>query len=149
MEDIASSLILKRAVNIKAIATPRWKEEVEQEFQRQISQLDSQIQQLEMQAKRAIAELQKQSLTIPPDQLAQQTQNIQGQVNQKKNEFLQQKNNLLKQLEQVQQVEFGQEVGQGQIESFCRIEKGDNLIQKLRVEIVIRDGVVEEIRGEI
>ncbi|MGK7936933.1 MAG: YlqD family protein, partial [Xenococcaceae cyanobacterium] len=27
--------------------------------------------------------------------------------------------------------------------------KGDNLVKKLNVEVVIRDGVVEEIRGEL
>ncbi|MFM7573800.1 MAG: YlqD family protein, partial [Snowella sp.] len=28
-------------------------------------------------------------------------------------------------------------------------EKGDNLVAKLNVEVVIRDGIVEEIRGEL
>ncbi len=35
------------------------------------------------------------------------------------------------------------------MESFFRIEKGDNLVKKLNVEVVLRDGIVEEIRGEI
>jgi hypothetical protein len=35
------------------------------------------------------------------------------------------------------------------MESFFRIEIGDNLVQKLNVEVVLRDGVVEEIRGDI
>jgi hypothetical protein len=35
------------------------------------------------------------------------------------------------------------------MESFFRLEKGDNLLKKLNVEIVVRDGVVEEIRGDI
>lgn len=46
-------------------------------------------------------------------------------------------------------LELNQEVDQGQIDSFFRIEPGDNLIQKMRVEILLRDGVVEEIRGDI
>ncbi|MFM6220642.1 MAG: YlqD family protein, partial [Dolichospermum sp.] len=29
------------------------------------------------------------------------------------------------------------------------IELGDNLISKMQVEIVLRDGIVEEIRGDI
>ncbi|RMD69733.1 MAG: hypothetical protein D6822_05055, partial [Cyanobacteria bacterium J149] len=42
-----------------------------------------------------------------------------------------------------------QEVVQAQMESFFQIEEGQNLIEKLKVEIVLRDGIVEEIRGEI
>lgn len=42
-----------------------------------------------------------------------------------------------------------QEVNQFQMEGFFRVEIGDNLISKMQVEIVLRDGVVEEIRGDI
>jgi hypothetical protein len=35
------------------------------------------------------------------------------------------------------------------MESFFRIEPGDNLISKMQVEVVLRDGIVEEIRGDI
>jgi hypothetical protein len=46
-------------------------------------------------------------------------------------------------------LEIDQEVSQGQMESFFRIEPGDNLVRKMNVEILLRDGVVEEIRGDI
>jgi hypothetical protein len=52
-------------------------------------------------------------------------------------------------MQQVQFLDLDQEVAQAQMESFFRIEIGDNLVQKLNVEIVLRDGVVEEIRGDI
>ena len=42
-----------------------------------------------------------------------------------------------------------QEVTQGQVESFFRVSQGDNLIKKMQVEILLRDGVIEEIRGEL
>ena len=35
------------------------------------------------------------------------------------------------------------------MESFFRVETGDNLISKMQVEVVLRDGIVEEIRGDI
>ena len=63
--------------------------------------------------------------------------------------MLEQKNQALQQMQQVQLLELNQEVIQGQMESFFRIQKGDNLVQKMAVELVIRDGVVEEIRGEL
>ncbi|NJO93444.1 MAG: hypothetical protein HC820_02065 [Hydrococcus sp. RM1_1_31] len=149
MDDMQTSLLLKRPVTIKVIVTPRWKDEVQQQLQSQIGQLDTQMQQLDMQGQRAIAELQKQSITPPGPQIAQQIDNIQIQVNQKKSELLEKKNQSLQQMQQVQLLELNQEVVQAQMESFFRIEKGENLVQKLNVEIVLRDGVVEEIRGDI
>lgn len=144
-----SKLILKRPVNIKVIVTDRWKEEVVQQLQGQINQLDGNLQALDLQGQRAISEIQKTSIKPPGPQVTQQIENIQGQVNQKKGELLQQKNQLLTQLQQVQSLEQDQEVSQGQMESFFTIEKGQNLIQKLNLEIVVKDGIVEDIRGEI
>lgn len=149
MEEANTSLLLKRPVNVKVIVTTRWKEEMQQQLQAQISQLDNQMQQLDMQGQRAIAEIQKQSISPPGPEVTQQIDNIQLQVNQKKSELLERKNQFLQQMQQVQLLELDQEVVQAQMESFFRIEKGDNLVKKLNVELVIRDGIVEEIRGEI
>jgi exonuclease VII large subunit len=142
-------LLLKRAVNVKAIVTPLWKDEVQQQLQTQINQLDQQLQQLDTQGQRAIAEIQKQSLQPPGPQTLQQIDNIQIQVNQRKSELLEQKNQSLQNLQQVQLLDLDQEVNQFQMEGFFRVEPGDNLISKMQVEIVLRDGIVEEIRGDI
>lgn len=141
-----SNILLKRAVNVKAIVTPRWKEEVQQQLQAQINQIDAQLQQLDMQGQRAISEIQKQPSNL---QVTQQIESVQLQVNQKKSELLEQKNQQLQQLQQVQMLELNQEVNQGQLESFFRVERGDNLVRKMNVEILLRDGIVEEIRGDI
>ncbi|MBR8834244.1 MAG: YlqD family protein [Stigonema ocellatum SAG 48.90 = DSM 106950] len=142
-------LLLKRVVNVKAIVTNLWKDEVQQQLQAQINQLDQQLQQLDVQGQRAVAEIQKQSLQPPGPQTLQQIDNIQVQVNQKKSELLEQKNQSLQNLQQVQFLELDQEVNQFQMESFFRVEPGDNLIGKMQVEIVLRDGIVEEIRGDV
>ena len=143
-----ASLLLKRPVTVKAIVTAQWKEEVTQQLQKQVAQLDQQMQQLEMQGKRTVEEITKQAGTATP-QLKKQTENIQGQVNQKKGEMLEKKNQFLQQLQQIQLLELNQEVVQAQMESFFRLEQGDNLVKKLNIEVVLRDGVVEEIRGEV
>ncbi|MCP6758871.1 hypothetical protein BLD44_028080 [Mastigocladus laminosus UU774] len=142
-------LLLKRVVNIKAIVTPLWKEEVQQQLQAQINQIDQQLQQLDIQGQRAVAEVQKQTLQPPGPQALQQIESIQYQVNQKKSELLEQKNQSLQNLQQVQLLELDQEVNQFQMEGFFRVEPGDNLISKMQVEVVLRDGVVEEIRGDV
>jgi YlqD protein len=147
--DVSKQLLLKRSVNVKAVVTPLWKEEVQQQLQAQIMQVDQQLQQIDVQGQRAITEIQKQGLQPPGPQTMQQIDNIQMQVNEKKSELLEQKNQSLQNLQQVQLLELDQEVNQFQMEGFFRVEPGDNLISKLQVEIVIRDGVVEEIRGDI
>ncbi|MDZ7962063.1 MAG: YlqD family protein [Aulosira sp. DedQUE10] len=145
----SQQMLLKRVVNVKVIVTPLWREEVQQQLQAQINQTDQQLQQLDIEGQRAITAIQKQSLQPPGPQTLQQIDNIQLQVNQKKSELLEQKNQFLQNLQQVQYLELDQEVNQFQMEGFFRIEPGDNLISKTQVEIVLRDGIVEEIRGDI
>ncbi|MEG3841750.1 YlqD family protein [Microcoleus sp. herbarium14] len=142
-------LLLKRSINVKVVVTPRWKEEAQQQLQAQINQIDSQLQQLEMQGQRMVSEIQKQNLHPPGPQVMQQIENIQMQVNQKKSELLEQKNQNLQQLQQVQVLDLEQEVSQGQIDGTFTVGLGENLIQKMQVEVLLRDGIVEEIRGDI
>lgn len=149
MEVAKNQLQLKRPVAIKVVVTPLWKEETQQQLQDQINQIDSQLQQLEMQGQRMISEIQKQSLQPPGPQAIQQIDSIRMQVNQEKSKLLEQKNQGLQQLQQVQSLELEQEVGFGQMEGIFTLEPGDNLLKKMDVEILIRDGIVEEIRGEI
>lgn len=149
MEISKSHLLLQRNVNVKAIVTPRWKEEAQQTLQAQLNQTDTQLQQLEMQMQQVLTEVQRQTLQPSSPEALQQSENIRMQFNQRKSELLEQKNQSLQQLQQVQMLELDQEVQQGQIGSVFRIEPGDNLIEKMNVEILLRDGIVEEIRGII
>ncbi|HEY9845374.1 MAG TPA: YlqD family protein [Candidatus Caenarcaniphilales bacterium] len=149
-------LLLRRSINVKAIVTPRWKEEAQQQLQTQLNQTDAQLQQLEVQAQQIMAEIQKQSLQIvgaqglqPTDNIQAQLNDVQVQVNNQRSELLEQKNQVLQQLQQVQLLELNQEVSQGQIDSFFQVQQGDNLIQKMQVELLLRDGVIEEIRGSL
>lgn len=149
--DENQTLLLKRVVNIKAIVTPLWKEEAQKQLQAQINQVDGRLQQLEMQGQRMVSELQKQAETQPSSATAiqQQMGNIQNQLNQDKSKLLQQKNQSLQQLQEVQTLAVDAEVDQGKVESFFNVSVGDNLVKKLQVEILIKDGVIQEIRGEL
>ncbi|MGB3557704.1 MAG: YlqD family protein, partial [Geitlerinemataceae cyanobacterium] len=120
-----------------------------QQLQIQIDQIDSQLQQIELQGQQMIAEIEKKNLKPLGPQAQQQVESISAQINQEKNKRLEQKNQILQQLQQVQLLELDQEVSQGQIDSFFNLQKGDNLIQKMQVEILLRDGEVIEIRGEV
>ena len=148
--DISSDkLLLRRAVPVKAIVTPLWKEEAQQQLQTQINQFDSQLQQLELQVQQMMTEMKRQMIGQPSENMNAQIQDLQSQANARKSELLEQKNQILQQLNQVQVLEMEQEVEQGQIDNFFYIQKGDHLIQRMQVEIVIRDGIVEDIRGDL
>lgn len=148
--DGTESLLLKRVINIKAIVTPLWKEEAQKQLQGQINQVDSRLQQLEMQGQRMLSELKKQADAQPENRaIQQQMGEVQNRLNQDKSKLLQQKNQALQQLQQVQTAEMDKEVDQGKVESFFNVGKGDNLVRKLQVEILLRDGVIEDIRGEL
>ncbi|WP_408648808.1 YlqD family protein [Tumidithrix elongata] len=144
--DFSNQLLLKRTANIKVIVTPRWKDEMQQQLQAQIAQFDAQIQQIEAQGTRMIAEIERQSIKPPGPDVVREIEEIRLEVNRRKSEFLEQKNQLLQQLSQVQVLELEQEVNQGQLDSFFPLSKGDNLIAMMQVEIVLRDGLVEDIR---
>lgn len=148
MDVSQSQLLLKRVVNIKAVVTPLWKEEAQKQLQSQLNQIDGRLQQLEMQSQRIVTEMQKQGAT-PDAAMNQQISSVQGKLNQDKSQLLQQKNQLLQQLQQVQTLELDKEVSQGQIDGFFRVAVGDHMIKKMQVEILLRDGVVEDIRGEL
>ncbi|MCF2970552.1 YlqD family protein [Synechococcus sp. Nb3U1] len=142
-----TQLLLKRNIPIKVVVTSLWKSEMQEQLQRQIQATDAQMQQLEFQGKRAIAELEKQSTNPNSPQILQQVEAVKSRVNEQKIKLLDQKNQLLQQANQLGTLELNQEVLQGNVESFFRVQQGDNLIQKMQVEILLEDGVIKEIRG--
>jgi gamma-glutamyl-gamma-aminobutyrate hydrolase PuuD len=48
---------------------------------------------------------------------------------------------------QAVQSEMEQIVEQGQIESICDVQVGDNLVEKLQAAVLVRDGVIEAIEA--
>lgn len=157
MEIPNDQLLLRRSIAVKVVVTPRWKEEAQEQLQVQINQQDNQLKQLEAQVQQMVGELQKRpTLEIPGGgaspsaaETQAQIQNIQMQANTHKSELLEKKNQVLQQLSQVQTLEMEQEVEQGQVDSFFYAKKGDNLISRMQVEVLLRDGVIEDIRGEL
>jgi len=144
-----NKLSLKRSVTVKAIVTPRLKDDATQQLQTALNQVDVQIQQLDFQGKRAINEIERASMKPLGPEAQQQINSIKSQVETKKSEFLQQKNQFLQQLNQVTTWEMNQEIVQGQVESVFDVEVGDNLVERMNVEVVLNDGIITEIRGAL
>ena len=142
-----TSLRIKRAITVRAVVTPRWKEDAERELSGAISTQDQQLAQLEQEGQQLVEEIRRQSINPLDPRVQEQVSALQQQVAAKRAELEEQKRNLLEQQRQVRELEFEQIVEQGQLESFCDVQVGDSLVEKLTVAVVVRDGVIEAIEG--
>ena len=143
-----TSLSIKRTIAVKAVVTPRWKEEAERELSNAISSTDEQLAQLEKEGQQVVDDVRSQSANPLDPRVQDQVAQVQQQVAAKRMELEDQKRNLLQQQSQIRELEMEEIVEQGQIESFCDIKVGDNLVEKMQVSILVRDGVVEEINQD-
>ena len=140
-----NSISIKRSIAIKAIVTPTWKEDAEKELSMAISNIDQQLSQLEKEGQQIANNIRSQSVNPLDPRVQEQVSQVQQQVAAKRNEIEEQKRNLLQQQSQVRELEMEDIVDQGQVDSFCDVAVGDNLIQKMQVSITVRDGIIQSI----
>jgi len=138
---------IKRTISIKAIVTPSWKEDAESELSKAISATDQQLSQLEQEGQQVVSNIRSQSANPLDPRVQEQVGQIQQQVAAKRNEIEDQKRNLLKQQNQVRELNMDEIVEQGQVDSFCEVSVGDNLIKKMQVSITVKDGIIQEINN--
>ncbi|MAV11638.1 MAG: hypothetical protein CMN96_09405 [Synechococcus sp. MED850] len=140
-------LTIKRPITVRAVVTPTWKEEAEREISNSIAGLDQQLAQLEQEGQQVVDEVRRQSANPLDPRVQDQVAQIQQQVAAKRSELEEQKRTFLQQQSQVRDLEMDQIVEQGQLESTCDLKVGDNLVAKMQMAIVVRDGVVQAIEG--
>ena len=143
-----NSISIKRPITIRAVVTPAWKEEAEKELSAAISSSDQQLAALEKEGQQVIEGMRTQSSNPLDPRVQEQISQVQQQVAAKRSELEEQKRNLLQQQAQVRDLEMEQIVEQGQIESFCALSVGDNLVSKMQVSLLVRDGVGESINQD-
>ena len=139
------TISIKRTIAIKAIVTQTWKEDAETELSKAISATDQQLAQLEQEGQQVVNNIRSQSANPLDPRVQEQVGQIQQQVAAKRNELEEQKRNLLQQQNQVREFKMDEIVDQGQIDSFCEVGVGDNLIQMMQVSITVKDGIVQSI----
>ena len=142
-----NSISIKRSIAIKAIVTPTWKEDAEKELSNAISAVDQQLSQLEQEGQQIVSNIRSQSVNPLDPRVQEQVGQVQQQVGAKRNELEEQKRNLLQQQSQVRNLKMDEIVDQGQVDSFCDVSVGDNLIKKMQVSITVKDGIVQSINN--
>ena len=140
-----NSISIKRSIAIKAVVTPTWKEDAEKELSKAISNIDQQLSQLEQEGQQIVNNIRSQSVNPLDPRVQEQVSQVQQQVAAKRNEIEEQKRNLLQQQSQVRELKMDEIVDQGQVDSFCDVIVGDNLIEKMQVSITVKDGVIQSI----
>ena len=140
-----NSISIKRSIAIKAIVTPTWKEDAEKELSNAISNIDQQLSQLEQEGQQIVNNIRSQSVNPLDPRVQEQVSQVQQQVAAKRSEIEEQKRNLLQQQSQVRELKMDEIVDQGQVDSFCDVTVGDNLIEKMQVSITVKDGVIQSI----
>ncbi|MDA9693516.1 YlqD family protein [Prochlorococcus sp. AH-736-P13] len=140
-----NSISIKRSIAIKAVVTPTWKEDAEKELSKAISNIDQQLSQLEQEGQQIVNNIRSQSVNPLDPRVQEQVSQVQQQVAAKRNEIEEQKRNLLQQQGQVRELKMDEIVDQGQVDSFCDVTVGDNLIKKMQVSITVKDGIIQSI----
>ena len=140
-----NSISIKRSIAIKAVVTPTWKEDAEKELSKAISNIDQQLSQLEEEGQQIVNNIRSQSVNPLDPRVQEQVSQVQQQVAAKRNEIEEQKRNLIQQQSQVRELKMDEIVDQGQVDSFCDVNVGDNLIEKMQVSITVKDGVIQSI----
>ena len=141
------TLTIKRTISIKAVVTSTWKQDAENELSKAISATDQQLSQLEQEGQQVVTNIRSQSINPLDPRVQEQVGQIQQQVAGKRNELEEQKRNLLQQQNQVRELKLDDIVEQGQVDSFCEVSVGDDLIKKMQVSITVKDGIIQSIEN--
>jgi hypothetical protein len=131
-------ITINRPVVWKAVVTDQLRKELGQELERAINRLDMEIQQLEFQAKRVLPDLERQNLKRAMD--------MRQQLEDEKQKRRQARERLAEQMQEVANLETGEEIARGTLEGLTDVSVGDDLTRILYAEIVTKDGIVVELR---
>lgn len=130
---------IRQPVAVKLILTEATKQQIIEEQRRQIEQVMNELEQLETQGKEALQQAMQQG-----GEFAQQ---IRLQIENEKNQREARREELFQQMQQIQQMELGTEIQNMTVETVVTVKPGDDWTAVLQgAEIIVRDGVVQEIR---
>ena len=133
------SINVKRAIVVKAIVTEELKEEMLDTIKASLNRIELELQQMEFQGKRTLSGLEKQNV--------KQAVSLRQQLDAEREKRLEAKTRLQNQQQEVSEWQIGDEVIQGTLEGYVDLQVGDSIRSILGSEIVVKDGVVVEIRS--
>ena len=132
-------ITVSRPVVIKAVVTESFKRLYIQDLEEAMKRVDAVVQQIDTQIRRA--ELERQ--------VSPQSRAVRQQLELERARQEATKAELSMRLREAQELALNSEFPQGTMESLVEVSVGDNLFDKIgRTELVVKDGIVLEIREE-
>ena len=132
-------MVVKRQILLKAVVTPKLKEQLAADVQEAIQRVEESQDELERQSRRLMLELQRTDLN--------RAMAFRQQLELEKRKQDDVKAELQDQLKEYQELKLGEEIARGTIEGDIEINVGDNFMEKLgQAEILIEDDIIKEIR---
>ena len=138
-----AELTLQRNVVIKVIVTEEFKKYLVGELEKSIKNMDAQLANMETQGKRLVENLKKQG-----EKTVKQVSAIVQQINMEKQQATLAKADIEKKIGEAKELKVGSEFLQGTVHGITTVNAGDILYKKLGgIEVLLKDGVIQEIRG--
>ncbi|MBI5699670.1 YlqD family protein [Candidatus Saganbacteria bacterium] len=138
---MAEEIELKRVVMVKAIVTEAFKDNLVKELERAVKNLETQENQMEMQSTNYMEDLKKKGLM-------QKAAAFKHQLEEERTRQAAAKSDLTMKIEEAKRLVLNTEFVQGPLEGPVKVGLGDNLYKKVGgAEIVVKDGIIQEIRG--
>jgi len=135
------SVDLKRVVMVKAIVTQAFKDNLVKELDRALKNLDTQGQQMELHSKTYLEDLKKKGM------ISQMTA-FKHQLEEENGRQAAAKADLQSKIEEAKKLVLNTEFIQGPLEGPVTVKLNDNLYKKIgAAEIVVKDGIIQEIRN--
>ncbi|MDQ7844848.1 MAG: YlqD family protein [Armatimonadota bacterium] len=132
-------ITVTRPVVIKTVVTESFKRLYIQDLEDALKRVDAVVQQIDTQIRRT--ELERQ--------ISPQSRAVRQQLELERARQEATKAELAMRLREAQELPLNSEFAQGTLESLVEISVGDNLFNKIgRAEVVVKDGIVLEIREE-
>lgn len=132
-------ITITRPVVIKAVVTESFKRLYLQDVEEAIKRIDALVQQIDTQIRRS--ELERQ--------ISPQSRAVRQQLELERARQEAAKAELTVRLREGQDLALNAEFPQGTVESLVEVSVGDNLFTKIgRTEIIVKDGIIMEIREE-
>ena len=132
-------LTIRQPVTVKFILTEQTKQRAVSEFHQMISNVSNEIDSIETQGKQFMEQAIQQG--------EEAVQALEAKIQEEKSKREERRDQLIQQLSQIQQMNLGEEVTQGQVETSVEVKVGDSWDKVLLgSEIIVKDGIVVEIR---
>lgn len=134
-------LTLVVPVTLKAVVTDTLRAELIDEINEGIEQIDFELQQIEFQGRRALGAVERDDL--------QAAIALRGRIEEEKKKRTEAKTQLSAKVQEVKQLADGSEVPRGNVQALMTVKPGTDLAGMLRAEMIVKDGIVQEIRTEV